>query len=82
VDEAEEATQAGDTPKKAKSAGPTVPRADLSEKDKARMAMIDLRCLNLCIGMLERVNGVRCIRAFYSVALTYGGRRRSKTTRR
>ncbi|KAF8494799.1 nuclear condensing complex subunit [Gautieria morchelliformis] len=57
VDEAEDATQAGDTPKKAKTAEPTVPRTDLSEKDKARMAMIDLRCLNLCIGMLERVNG-------------------------
>ncbi|GJJ15062.1 hypothetical protein Clacol_009337 [Clathrus columnatus] len=54
--EAEEATQAGDTPRTIKvMPGPQPP--EMSEEAKARAALLDLRCLNLCIGMLERVNG-------------------------
>lgn len=33
--------------------------ADMTPEEKARADDIDLRCLSLCIGMLERVNGVR-----------------------
>jgi condensin complex subunit 3 len=32
---------------------------DMSSEERARLDAIDLRCLSLCIGMLERVNGVR-----------------------
>lgn len=31
----------------------------MSPEEQARVDMIDLRCLSLCTGMLERVNGVR-----------------------
>ena len=31
----------------------------MSEEERARADAMDLRCLSLCIGMLERVNGVR-----------------------
>ena len=33
------------------------PPAELSPEERARADAIDLRCLALCIGMLERVNG-------------------------
>ncbi|KAI0824958.1 nuclear condensing complex subunit [Trametes gibbosa] len=33
------------------------PVAEMSPEEKARMDAVDLRCLALCIGMLERVNG-------------------------
>lgn len=53
----EVATQAGDSPRTVKTALAPAPAVEPSEKDKARAALLDLRCLNLCIGMLERVNG-------------------------
>ena len=31
----------------------------MSEEERKRTGVIDLRCLDLCHGMLERVNGVR-----------------------
>lgn len=31
----------------------------MTEEEKTRAALIDIRCLDLCRGMLERVNGVR-----------------------
>lgn len=34
------------------------PVAEMTPEEKARADDIDLRCLSLCIGMLERVNGV------------------------
>ena len=34
------------------------PLAEMTPKEKAQADEIDLRCLSLCIGMLERVNGV------------------------
>jgi condensin complex subunit 3 len=37
---------------------------DMSPEERARTDAIDLRCLSLCIGMLERVNGVRSKLAF------------------
>lgn len=41
-----------------KTARPTKPAEELSPEEKARADAMDLRCLSLCIGMLERVNGV------------------------
>ena len=34
------------------------PITEMTAEEKARVDNIDLRCLSLCIGMLERVNGV------------------------
>lgn len=34
-------------------------RENMTPEERARADAIDLRCLSLCIGMLERVNGVR-----------------------
>ncbi|KAH7887136.1 nuclear condensing complex subunit [Phlebopus sp. FC_14] len=57
VDE-EEATSFGGTPTAAKTASKTPkPPKQLSAEEQARADTIDLRCLSLCIGMLERVNG-------------------------
>ena len=37
------------------------PESEMTAEERARADEIDLRCLSLCIGMLERVNGVsRC----------------------
>ncbi|KAL6308311.1 nuclear condensing complex subunit [Sparassis latifolia] len=33
------------------------PNAEMSPEERARADIVDLRCLSLCIGMLERVNG-------------------------
>ena len=35
------------------------PVSEMSPEEKARADALDVRCLDLCIGMLERVNGVR-----------------------
>lgn len=35
------------------------PPKELNSEEQARADTLDLRCLSLCIGMLERVNGVR-----------------------
>lgn len=32
-------------------------------EEQLRRDAMDMRCLSLCIGMLERVNGVRCCRS-------------------
>ena len=45
----------GDTPARRLFAPPP----EKSEEEKARIAATDHRCLTLCIGMLERVMGVR-----------------------
>ncbi|KAF8524376.1 nuclear condensing complex subunit [Hysterangium stoloniferum] len=54
--EAEEGTQAGDTPRPNRVVARSAAR-EMTHEENARAALIDLRCLNLCIGMLERVNG-------------------------
>ncbi|KAJ6577355.1 nuclear condensing complex subunit [Mycena capillaripes] len=36
---------------------PTRVREDMSPEEQARIDAVDMRCLSLCIGMLERVNG-------------------------
>jgi condensin complex subunit 3 len=35
--------------------------ANATPEEMGRVESIDLRCLTLCIGMLERVNGVRVV---------------------
>jgi condensin complex subunit 3 len=37
---------------------------DMTPEEIARKDVMDLRCLDLCIGMLERVMGVRCSKLF------------------
>jgi condensin complex subunit 3 len=37
----------------------------MTPEEKAQADEIDLRCLSLCIGMLERVNGVRVFVCFF-----------------
>ena len=37
---------------------PPKPVSEMTPEEKARADAVDLRCLALCIGMLERVNGV------------------------
>jgi len=32
----------------------------VTAEEQSRRDAMDMRCLSLCIGMLERVNGVRC----------------------
>ncbi|KAG2090779.1 nuclear condensing complex subunit [Suillus discolor] len=51
-------TTFGETPMPTRTApkGPK-PSENMSSEERARMDTIDLRCLSLCIGMLERVNG-------------------------
>ncbi|KAG1861260.1 nuclear condensing complex subunit [Suillus subluteus] len=51
-------TNSGETPMPTRMA-PKEPKSseDMSSEERARMDAIDLRCLSLCIGMLERVNG-------------------------
>ncbi|KAG1823715.1 nuclear condensing complex subunit [Suillus subaureus] len=51
-------TNSGETPMPTRMA-PKGPKSseDMSSEERAHMDAIDLRCLSLCIGMLERVNG-------------------------
>lgn len=48
----------GETPATVKPARQPKSREDLSPEAKAHADEIDLRCLSMCIGMLERVNSV------------------------
>ncbi|KAG2156923.1 nuclear condensing complex subunit [Suillus bovinus] len=51
-------TNFGETPIPTRTASKgSKPSEDMSSEEQARMDAIDLRCLSLCIGMLERVNG-------------------------
>lgn len=43
------------------------PVAEMTAEERLRMDEIDLRCLSLCIGMLERVNGVSVLDAGQAV---------------
>ncbi|KAF7968330.1 hypothetical protein HWV62_30947 [Athelia sp. TMB] len=61
IDDSETVLDDGDTsmvaPKAVLTRGAPKPVADMTPEEKARADDIDLRCLSLCIGMLERVNG-------------------------
>ena len=46
---------------------PAKPPTEMTPEEKQRMDAIDLRCLSLCIGMLEHVNGVRVVRLLWMV---------------
>ncbi|CAL1698734.1 unnamed protein product [Somion occarium] len=51
-------TTFGETPATVKTArAPPKPPAEMTEEERARADAMDMRCLSLCIGMLERVNG-------------------------
>lgn len=57
--------------------------ADMTPGERERADAVDVRCLDLCIGMLERVNGVSNLRLLSvcqptNMGLSY---RRSKKTR-
>ena len=58
VDPDESMTEAGGRPRKLRLPKPV---AEMTPEEKARMDAVDLRCLSLCIGMLERVNGVSIV---------------------
>ena len=48
-----------DTPMPARTPGrPRKPPTEMTPEERERADAIDLRCLTLCIGMLERVNSV------------------------
>ena len=53
-----------DTPMTVKGARAfSIPVSEMSDEEKRKADGIDLGCLSLCIGMLERVHGVRtCLR--------------------
>jgi condensin complex subunit 3 len=40
------------------------PMQEMTPEERAQADAIDLRCLSLCIGMLERVHGVRMVHVF------------------
>jgi len=44
------------------SSGPLKKKSGMAvtAEEQTRRDAMDMRCLSLCIGMLERVNGVRC----------------------
>ena len=46
------------------------PEEEKSPEEQARADAIDMRCLSLCIGMLERVNGVRRLWMIFESQLT------------
>jgi condensin complex subunit 3 len=48
-----------DTPATVRNIRAPKPAEEMSPEERARVDAMDLRCLSLCIGMLERVNGVR-----------------------
>lgn len=53
----------------AKAAKAPKPPKQLGPEEQVRADALDLRCLSLCIGMLERVNGVRllaCLQRYHS----------------
>lgn len=51
-------SEMGETPRTVKTARAPKPTDEMTPDEKARADAVDLRCLSLCIGMLERVNGV------------------------
>ncbi|KAI0363430.1 ARM repeat-containing protein [Pilatotrama ljubarskyi] len=53
----DDATEMGSPRRPLRPAQLPKPVAEMSPEEKARMDAVDLRCLSLCIGMLERVNG-------------------------
>ena len=56
--EADETISEFGSPRRPRMAPPPKPVSEMSPEEKHRADQVDLRCLSLCIGMLERVNGV------------------------
>lgn len=59
IDGENDGENASVAPKTTTGRGFPKPVTEMTPEEKARADDIDLRCLSLCIGMLERVNGVR-----------------------
>ena len=57
LEEDDSMTETG-TPRRPRPAKPPV---ELTPEQVQRSDEVDMRCLSLCIGMLERINGVRCM---------------------
>lgn len=55
----------GETPATVRTVRPAKAPKELTPEQQAEADAIDLRCLSLCIGMLERVNGVSQSRQTY-----------------
>lgn len=55
---ADDASTVADTPATVKTVRPAKAAAEKTPEEQARADAIDIRCLSLCIGMLERVMGV------------------------
>ncbi len=79
MDADETMTELGASPKKAKLPEPV--EQELTPEQKARRDTIDLRCLSLCIGMLERVNSVSPAHLFLQVVFPDCRHRHSRRTR-
>ena len=66
-DEDDDASQASISKPTARPAKEKKKFEDMSPEEQERATAMDLRCLGLCIGMLERVNGVRVVRLLWMV---------------
>jgi hypothetical protein len=83
--DADAETSFGDTPisvKPPRSQLFNKPQGEQTPEEKARADRIDLRCLSLCAGMLERVNSVRDFPSFNAdLGLIFQHRNLKKTRR-
>lgn len=57
------------TPRTVRTVRAAKPAAEMTPEEKARADTVDLRCLSLCIGMLERVNSVRCVKTSFVASI-------------
>lgn len=78
ADADETMAELGASPRKGR---PQKPVEELTPEQKARRDTVDLRCLSLCIGMLERVNSVSVIRFLSRTAFPNRRHRHSRRTR-
>ena len=78
ADADETMTELGASPRKGR---PQKPVEELTPEQKARRDTVDLRCLSLCIGMLERVNSVSVTRFLPRTVFPNRRHRHSRRTR-
>ncbi|KAJ7039564.1 nuclear condensing complex subunit [Mycena alexandri] len=57
ADQSQDSTRVSTSDQSSVPKKPVKPREEMSPEERQRLDEIDLRCLALCIGMLERVNG-------------------------
>ena len=78
ADADETMAELGASPRKGR---PQKPVEELTPEQKARRDTVDLRCLSLCIGMLERVNSVSVMRFLPRMVFPNRRHRHSRRTR-